>query len=120
MPGEFLCRLVGLTAGEGFLASSPRLRAAADVRNDRELAASRSLRECGYAEKRAKQGLSQDVLHEIPGKNFYSTNASASISTRISGEMSAATWTIEVAGRTLPKNSPWAFPTFSHSAMLTT
>ncbi len=38
IPGEFLCRLVGLTVGEGFLTSSPRLRAAADVRNDKELA----------------------------------------------------------------------------------
>jgi hypothetical protein len=34
------------------------------------------------------------------------TYASASISTRMSGSISAATCTIEVAGRISPKNSP--------------
>ena len=34
--------------------------------------------------------------------------------------MSALTWTIEVAGRICPKNSPCALPTFSHCAMSVT
>src|SRR5260221_6959220 len=46
--------------------------------------------------------------------------ASASISTSITGETIPPTWTIAVAGRILPKNSPCARPTFSHSAMLAT
>ena len=57
---------------------------------------------------------------EAAGLTSHSTIASASISTRISGEISAATWTIDVAGRISRKNSPCAFPTFSHSEMLTT
>src|SRR5579863_4700164 len=52
--------------------------------------------------------------------NCHSTTASASISTRISGEISALTWTIDVAGRMSRKNSPCALPIFSHSAMLVT
>ena len=50
----------------------------------------------------------------------YSTTASASISTSISGEISLLTSTMLVAGRISPKNSPWARPAFSHSAMLVT
>src|SRR5207245_8069576 len=46
--------------------------------------------------------------------------ASASISTSISGEISLLTSIIVIAGRIAPKNSPWALPTFSHSAMLVT
>src|SRR5229473_815093 len=46
--------------------------------------------------------------------------ASASISTKISGEMSALTWIIDVAGRISLSTSPWAFPIFSHSAMFVT
>src|ERR1700723_1026311 len=46
--------------------------------------------------------------------------ASASISTSISGEISALTCTIEVAGRMSRKNSPCALPIFSQSAMLMT
>lgn len=48
------------------------------------------------------------------------TKASASISTSISGEINALTWTIDVAGRTSRKNSPCALPTCSQSAMLIT
>ena len=48
------------------------------------------------------------------------TMASASISTSISGETNPLTCTIAVAGRILPKNSPWARPIFSHSAMFVT
>ena len=43
------------------------------------------------------------------------TIASASISTSIAGSTSAATWTIVVAGRTLPKTSACALPMDSQS-----
>ena len=46
--------------------------------------------------------------------------ASASISISISGEISALTWIIDVAGRMSRKNSPCALPIFSQSAMLIT
>jgi len=42
------------------------------------------------------------------------------VRTRISGAMRRLTSTMLVAGRTLPKHSPWADPIFSQSAMLTT
>ena len=58
---------------------------------------------------------------EAPGwSELQDTTASASISTSISGEINAPTWTIDVAGRTSRKNSPCALPTFSQSAMLIT
>jgi hypothetical protein len=58
---------------------------------------------------------------EAPGlTERQDTTASASISTSISGEINALTWTIDVAGRTSRKNSPCALPTFSQSAMLIT
>src|SRR3954447_6876500 len=46
--------------------------------------------------------------------------ASASISTSIAGSISAATCTIEVAGRMSPKTSPWARPISSQREMSVT
>jgi hypothetical protein len=49
-----------------------------------------------------------------------STIASASISTSISGEINRTTCTMLVAGRTSPKNSPWARPIASQSRSMST
>src|ERR1019366_8072728 len=46
------------------------------------------------------------------------TIASASISSSISGETRAVIAIMVLAGRMSRENSPWAFPTFSQSAML--
>ncbi|MBI4542203.1 MAG: carbohydrate binding family 9 domain-containing protein, partial [Gemmatimonadetes bacterium] len=54
----------------------------------------------------------------LTGRGLQSaTIASASISTSRSGSTRPLTSTIVLAGRISRKNSPWALPTFSHSAM---
>src|ERR1039458_2612811 len=62
--------------------------------------------------------MSKPLTWTLP--TIHGNTASASISTRISGEISALTCTIDVAGRMSRKISPCAFPTFSHSAMFVT
>ncbi len=58
------------------------------------------------------------VLFESTTVTYASgTIASASISTSMSGSMSLLTSRIAVAGRTVPKISPWALPTACQSAM---
>src|SRR6185503_17931926 len=69
--------------------------------------------------------LSHEVVHDRRRHDRLSyslagTNASASISTSIWGSMRRLTWTMDVAGRIPPKNSPWARPTCSHWEMSVT